>query len=297
VIGFDHKILSGLRPRLYLSVADPSLRASCPHATLVRSCTSRQVTFFVLCMDARMSRAQGCAGATAAKKKSPKAPGPNAYPERAGICASLHIRRTPEWRSFPALRGFGSRRCPDAASLPRGSGKDFLSLPLFRALAQSLVLGRSPNAAKHMDVRERPVLGSAIRDFKIHLVKPSARMQPKCRPEGASEGPRACAVATGWRVCAPSEANVARGNRRSRCRPRGVLLMCRDARIPARAGCALGPGALVTFFARAKKVTLGGRSRTSMCSAAFAHPAQHGREHPAFKQMPPVGRLNLCTGM
>ena len=76
-------------------------------------------------------------------------------------------RRPPEWRSFPALRGFGFRRCPDAASLLRGSGKDILTLPL---------LGRSPKALR--------CSGAPYGIFKTPLGKPSAACSRSTGPKG-----------------------------------------------------------------------------------------------------------------
>ena len=94
----------------YLWVADPSLRVSCPLATLVRPCTSRQVTF------SRLPKKK------LPKRRAPRMARSSRYascfargPARTSVCGRSRFPSSP---LTPRIRGFGARRCPDAASLP-----------------------------------------------------------------------------------------------------------------------------------------------------------------------------------
>ena len=156
------------------------------------------------------------------KEKSPKEIRPGAAD--LSRCASGSAGKS---RAHFPVRPFA---LPPAALTLRFSPKSALA-PTRRAL------NNAPRAQTRGPLF--PILAAMLGGYgflKTPFGQAERRVQPKRGPAGASEGSRACASATGCRVCAPTEANAARGNRRSRRRPGGVL-------------------SLVSFFARTKKET------------------------------------------
>ncbi len=119
---------------------------------------------------------------------------------------------------LPSAPRLWDPRCPTRL-LSRGTVAHVLWAPL-RAFSQSLsVLRRGIGGGKTKYAAWRWYL-SLILTFNPPGSSRASR-EDDVGPEGASEGSRACASATGCRVGAPPEASGERGNRRSRRRPQG----------------------------------------------------------------------------